>query len=52
MMILPYIEARTLHAARRVTAFSGLKSMSILMTAAPIIRDAERNGIIRLTLMA
>jgi hypothetical protein len=51
-MILPHIEARALHAERRVTAFSGLKSMSVLTTAALIIRNADRNGIIRLTLMA
>jgi len=51
-MILPHIEARALHAERRVTAFSGLKSISILTTEAPIIRNADRNGIIGLTLMA
>jgi hypothetical protein len=51
-MILPHIEARALHVERRVTAFSCLKSMSILKTAALIIRNADRNGIIRLTLMA
>jgi hypothetical protein len=51
-MILPHIEARALHAERRVTAFPGLKSMSVLTTAALIIRNADRSGIIRLTLMA
>jgi hypothetical protein len=51
-MILPRIEAGALHAERRVTAFSGLKSMSVLTTAALIIRNAGRNGIIRLTIMA
>ena len=51
-MILPHIEASALHAERRVTAFSGLKSMSVLMTAALIIRNADRNGIIRLTFTA
>jgi hypothetical protein len=51
-MILPHIEVMVLHAERRVTAFSGLKSMSVLATAAMIIRTANRNGIISLTLMA
>jgi|GEM_PF-1614409 len=51
-MILPHIEARALHAERRVTVFSGLKSMNVLTAAALIIRNADRNGIIRLTLMA
>jgi hypothetical protein len=51
-MILPHIEARALPAERRVTAFSSLKSISALTTAALTIRNADRNGIIRLTLMA
>ena len=51
-MILPHIEARALHAERRVTAFSGLKSISVLTTGTLIIRNADHNGIIRLTFMA
>jgi len=51
-MILPHIEAEAWNAERRVTAFPGLKSTIMLMTAALIIRNTDRNGIIRLTLMA
>jgi len=41
-----------LPAERRVAAFSSLKSIRALTTAALIIRNADRNGIIRLTFMA
>jgi hypothetical protein len=51
-MILPDIEAGASHAKRRVTAFLYLKSKNKVAIAAPIIREANRNGIIRLTLTA
>jgi hypothetical protein len=51
-MILPYIEAGALHSERRVAAFPDLKSKNAMTTAALITREANRNGIIRLTLTA
>jgi hypothetical protein len=51
-IILPDIAAGSLHAARRVTAFPDLKSRDTVTTAALIIREANRNGIIRLTFTA
>ena len=51
-MILPGIEAVALHAKRRVAEFSDLKSMNAVTTVARIIREANRDGIIRLTLTA
>ena len=50
--ILPDIEAGALHAGRRVTAFPDLKDQNTATTAAPIIREANRNGIIHLTFTA
>ena len=51
-MILPDIGAGALHAKRRVTAFTDLKSKNMVTTAALITRDANRNGIICLTFTA
>jgi hypothetical protein len=51
-MILPDIEAGALHTKRRVTAFLCLKSKNTAATAAMITREANRDGIIRLTLTA
>jgi hypothetical protein len=51
-IILPDIETVTLHAVRRVAAFPDLKSANRLTEASLIIRDAARNGIIRLTFTA
>jgi hypothetical protein len=51
-MILPDVEAGALHAERRVTAFPCLKSKNMVATATLITREANRNGIIRLTLTA
>ncbi len=51
-MILPDIGAGALHAGRRVAAFLDLKSKNTVTTAALITREANRNGIIRLTLTA
>jgi hypothetical protein len=51
-MILPDIEAGVLHAKRRVTAFLDTKSKNTATTAALIICEANRNGIILLTFTA
>jgi hypothetical protein len=51
-MILPGIEAVSLHAGRRVTAFPRLISMNRLTKAARINQKADCNGIIRLTITA
>jgi len=51
-MILPDIEAGASHAKRRVTVFPYLKSKNTVATATPITREANRDGIIRLTLTA
>jgi hypothetical protein len=51
-MIPPYISAASLHAERRAAAFFNITSMSMPAMAALIIRTANRNGVIRLTLTA
>jgi hypothetical protein len=51
-MILPDSEAGALHAERRVTTLSGLKSANRLATSAAIAGDADSNGIIQLTFTA
>jgi hypothetical protein len=51
-MILPGIEVGALHAGRRVAAFLDLKSKNAVTTATMIIREANHNGIIRLTFTA
>ena len=51
-MILPGIEAGTLHAKRRVTVFPYLKSKNMVATDTLITREADHDGIIRLTLTA
>jgi hypothetical protein len=51
-MILPDSETRALHTGRRVAAFLGLKSTNRLTGAAATTREADRNGIIRLTVTA
>jgi len=51
-LILPDIEAGALHAKRRVTGFPDLKSENTITIAVLITREANRNGIIRLTVTA
>jgi hypothetical protein len=51
-MILPDIEAGALHSKRRVTAFSDLKSKNTTTIVALTTREANCNGIIRLTFTA
>jgi len=51
-MILPYTRAVALHAGRRVAAFPVITSQDRRNIPALMIRDANRNGIIRLTFTA
>ena len=51
-MILPHINAASLHAGRRVTALSSITSTDMLTIATVATRPATGNGIIRLTITA
>jgi hypothetical protein len=51
-MILPHINAGSLHARQRVAAFLRVASMDMPAMAALATRNANRNGIIRLTVTA
>jgi hypothetical protein len=51
-MILPHTRAMALHAGRRVAAFPGIMSKDRRNIPALMTRDANRNGIIRLTFTA
>jgi hypothetical protein len=51
-MILPHTEPAALPVRRRVAAFSGMTSDDRLAITVLITRDANGNGIIRLTFTA